>query len=494
MLRATVLATNDPVTGSAPADASVDEDGSVSITGMTIADLDSALAPGGIYAVTLSAGHGVLTLGTIGGLSFDAGDGASDATMTFHGAFDDINAALATARYAPTADYNGHDSVTLHVTDLSGSVVATGSGAATSHDLSIDVTVNAVPDVVGDNIATNEDTPVIANVITGTNGASADTFGDAPTLTGVTQGAHGSVTFAADGRITYTPDGDYSGPDDFTYTVTSAGTTETGTVHVAVAGVNDAPVFTGLGGSRPDYRENGAPVFLDTDVTVSDIELDASGNHYAGATLILRRHGGASADDVFAGAGTLDLTNGTGENVSLDNGASFVGTFTRPGDGTFTITFNANADATAVAAVMRQIVYSNASDNPPASVEIDFTFDDRNGATGGQGFGAGIAAGSVTVDITQVDDAPALTGVAADATYVAKTSGIALSPALSISDPDAAPPSALTGLAGATIAITNGFLAGDELFVALATSGGFFVTSDGATTNISIAEQCWPAR
>ena len=289
--------------------------------------------------------------------------------------------------------------MTLHVTDLFG-VVATGSGAATSHDVSIALTVNAAPDVVDDNIATDEDTPVTANVLTGTNGASADTFGDAPMLTGVTQGAHGAVTFAADGRIIYTPNGDYAGPDDFTYTVTSAGTTETGTVHVAVAGVNDAPVFTGLGGTpRPAYIENGAPVLLDTDAAVSDTELDASGNRYAGATLTLRRHGGASADDLFAGAGTLDLTNG---NVSLDSGATFVGSFTRPGDGTFTITFNANADAAAVAAVMRQIVYSNTSENPPASVEVDFIFDDGNGATGGQGFGAGTAIGSVTVDITQV--------------------------------------------------------------------------------------------
>ena len=77
----------------------MDEDGSVAITGMSIAGLsivdpDAALAPGSIYVVTLSAGHGTLTVGTAE-LGFAAGDGTSDATMTFHGTLADINAALA---------------------------------------------------------------------------------------------------------------------------------------------------------------------------------------------------------------------------------------------------------------------------------------------------------------------------------------------------------------------------------------------------------------
>src|SRR4029079_10293801 len=53
-------------------------------------------------------------------------------------------------------------------------------------------------------------------------------------------------------------------------------------------------------------------------------------------------------------------------------------------------------------------------------------------------------------------------------------------------DPDATPPSPLTGLASATIQIESGFFAGDEPFVNLATSSGFFVTPDSDTTNISV--------
>ncbi|HEX8164633.1 MAG TPA: Ig-like domain-containing protein, partial [Beijerinckiaceae bacterium] len=77
----TVSAVNDPVTSSAPLSATVAEDGSVAIAGLSIADVDAALAPGGQYGVTLSATHGTVTLATLAGLAFDAGDGAADASM-----------------------------------------------------------------------------------------------------------------------------------------------------------------------------------------------------------------------------------------------------------------------------------------------------------------------------------------------------------------------------------------------------------------------------
>ena len=67
-------------------------------------------------------------------------------------------------------------------------------------------------------------------------------------MTGVTDGANGSVTFLADGTVTYTPNTDFNGSDSFTYTVTTAaGDTETATVNVtinAVADVNDDTLTT----------------------------------------------------------------------------------------------------------------------------------------------------------------------------------------------------------------------------------------------------------
>ena len=74
---------------------------------MSIGDVDATLAPAGVYDVTLSATQGTLTLTTLTGLTFGTGDGTDDTTMTFHGTLADINTALATAKYTPTANYNG---------------------------------------------------------------------------------------------------------------------------------------------------------------------------------------------------------------------------------------------------------------------------------------------------------------------------------------------------------------------------------------------------
>jgi hypothetical protein len=143
----TVTAVNDPVTGTAPANASVDEDSAnVAITGMSISDVDATLAPAGVYDVTLSATHGKLTLTTISGLTFGTGDGTDDTTMTFHGTLAAINTALATAKYTPDSNYNGPAQIDLQVTDTFSGIVATGTGLATNDTDSIAVTVTGVND------------------------------------------------------------------------------------------------------------------------------------------------------------------------------------------------------------------------------------------------------------------------------------------------------------------------------------------------------------
>ena len=312
-------------------------------------------------------------------------------------------------------------------------------------------------------------------------------------ITAVGAAAHGTTSIndngtpgdATDDFVVYTlaPGDNYNGADSFTYTVTSNGATETATVNVTVTAVNDAPVFANLG-PGPTFVENGAAVVIDGNVGISDLELGAGS--YGGSTLTLARNGGANASDVFGATGSLDLThaNGGGENVSLDNGATFIGTFVNPGSGTFSITFNAAATAANVASVMQQIVYSNASDNPPGSVQIDWSFSDGN--TGAQGAGgAGVATGSVTVAVTQVDDAPVLSGVAASAAYAPGSAGVLLSSGLGVLDPDATSPSPNIGLASATVRIVD-FLAGDELFVNLVINGGHFETPGGDVTNISV--------
>ena len=63
--------------------------------------------------VTVSVNNGTVTLSGTTGLTFTAGDGTADATMTFSGIVENINAALDGLQYDPTADYSGSNTLTL---------------------------------------------------------------------------------------------------------------------------------------------------------------------------------------------------------------------------------------------------------------------------------------------------------------------------------------------------------------------------------------------
>ena len=187
---------------------------------LTVSDGDS-----GNLTVSLAVGKGTLTMSTLTGLTFTTGDGTTDPSMTFSGTKAQLNTALATLTYVPTADYNGADALSFTTSD----------GTNTPVVKTVALTLTPVADIVADSLTTNQNTAITFNAITGTNGASADNFENAGrAVTSVTQGAHGSVAFAADGTLTYTPVNGYAGGDTFTYTVTSGGVTETATETITV--------------------------------------------------------------------------------------------------------------------------------------------------------------------------------------------------------------------------------------------------------------------
>ena len=267
---------------------------------------------------------------------------------------------------------------------------------------------------------------------------------------------------------------------------------------VGVSPTNDAPTFTGDGNPAVPFTENGSSVILDAGVpaSISDPELSVSPNNYAGARLTIARSTGPNTDDAFTTTSTVDLTNsnGLGENVSLDGGATFIGTFVDNGDGSISFTFNATAAAADINTVMQNILYTNVSEDPPASVQIDFTFSDGNGQPGGQAQGAGASPGTVigsfNVNITQINDRPELADVALNASYTIGAPGTLLSPTLAVIDVDSNQQGGLApdAIVNAVVKIQDFFL-GDQLFVNLPTSGGFFVVDDGGgpvVTNISV--------
>ncbi|MGE5502911.1 MAG: tandem-95 repeat protein [Actinomycetota bacterium] len=141
--------------------------------------------------------------------------------------------------YVPAENWNGTDAFTVTVSD--------GHGGSATRTVNLEVTsVNDAPvvtELTGG--SGNEDQPVTGRIV------ATDVEGDtlAYTLADGGAPAHGSVSFADDGSYTYVPAADWNGTDTFTVTVSDGqGGSETRTVTVEVASVDDAPVVTEVTG------------------------------------------------------------------------------------------------------------------------------------------------------------------------------------------------------------------------------------------------------
>jgi hypothetical protein len=204
-----------PLLNNVPGAQTTAEDVSKLITGVSVSG-------SGTLTTTLTVSFGGSLQVTTGGGSTITGNSTGNVQLV--GTSAQINNALAGLTFIPTQDFNGGSTITIATSD--------GSGTATD---TINVTITPVADIVTDNIVVAFNTVTVFNVITGTNGASADTFSNSGRqLTSVTQPANASITFANNGTITFTPDTGFSGTTSFTYTVTSSGLPETGTVNVTV--------------------------------------------------------------------------------------------------------------------------------------------------------------------------------------------------------------------------------------------------------------------
>ncbi|MBY4677661.1 DUF4347 domain-containing protein [Marinobacterium arenosum] len=260
------------------------------------------------------------------------------------------------------------------------------------------------------------------------------------------------TTFGSDGKVTTDFATSYDGGESVT--VLSDGKILVGgwgNEDIALVRYNsDGSLDTSFGpvsslDATPAFTEDGAAVVLDADVVINDAELAAADN-YDGATLTLARNGGANADDQFSATGNLAALS---EGGDLSLSGTVIGTVSANSSGTLTLGFNGNATQTLVNEAMRSIAYSNSSDAPPASVQIDWTFDDGN--SGAQGTGGALAAsGSTTVSITAANDAPTISGLD-NITVVALGEAVALDSGSNaiVTDADS------TDFDGGTLAITN---------------------------------------
>ncbi len=305
----TVNAINDAPTQTVPVAQTTNEDVAKVITGAAVADVD-----GGTLTTTLTipAGTGLLSVLTAG-TAVISGDGTG--TVTISGTAAEINAAIASITYTPAADYNGSVAMGMSTTD----------GPATA-SATVAITVTPVADITNDAVSTNEDTTASFNVLTGTNGATADTFEGVEAVTGVTQPANGSVAFLADGSISYTPNSNFNGTDTFTYTVTSGGVTETATVTVTVNAVDDAPVNTVPGAQTTN--EDANIVFNAANgnaITVADVDSNVSTTlTVANGTLNLGSISGVTVTG--NGTGTVTISGSASAITAALSGLTFAPT------------------------------------------------------------------------------------------------------------------------------------------------------------------------
>ena len=322
-------------------------------------------------------------------------------------------------------------SVQIDFTINDGNAGGQGSGPALIDTGSITVTitpvntppVNTVPAtatvaedtalaMTGPNLisVTDVDGNLASTQLTVTQGTFTVTLSGAATISA---GGNGTNTLTLSGTETdinaslaslvYQGTLNYNGADTLTTVSTdSAGTplSDTDVTNITVTSVNDQPSFTGLD-NTPTFTEGGAAVVLDNNATIADPELDAA-NNYNGATLTLARNGGANAEDLFDGSGTLNTLT---ESGTLVVGGTTIGTVTTNSGGTLVLTFNGNATTARVNSALQQITYRNTNVSPPANVQVDYTFNDGNAGAQGSG-GALNATGSITVTINSSNIPP----------------------------------------------------------------------------------------
>ncbi len=122
----------------------------------------------------------------------------------------------------------------------------------------------AIPVATDDACSTDEDTPVVVDVLANDTDADLDSL----TITEVTTPTHGSAS--TDGAVAiYAPTLNYNGPDSFGYTISDgSGGTAAATVVLTVTALNDGPLA--IGGSATTAEDES--VVIDLGALVTDVE------------------------------------------------------------------------------------------------------------------------------------------------------------------------------------------------------------------------------
>lgn len=130
---------NDAPINQLPGSMTVKEDGSLSLSGVSVKDVDAGSAP---VSMVLRVEHGVLTL--LGATGAVVVQGAGTSEISLVGSLADLNQLLASnLHYEPAKDFWGQDTLTVTTSDQGNS----GAGGAKSDTDQVAITVTAEPDM-----------------------------------------------------------------------------------------------------------------------------------------------------------------------------------------------------------------------------------------------------------------------------------------------------------------------------------------------------------
>ncbi|WP_081941321.1 Ig-like domain-containing protein [Pseudomonas soli] len=259
-----------------------------------------------------------------------------------------------------------------------------------------------------------------------------------------------------------------SGTRSVTVSVNDDMGSTTRTASVVVQPLNAAPVIANLNGDSQTFTQGAGSVLLDSggNATVTDSD---SADFSGGNLTVAVSANGVAGEDVL---GIRNQGNGVGQIGVSGNTVSYggvaIGTYTGGTEGAnLVLTFNGNATAAAVQAVVRNLTYDNsnaANSIGQATRTLSVTINDGDGATS--------SAASVTVAIHETVPPTATISLSDTALKVGETATVTITFSEVVS-----------GFTNADLTVTNGTLSA----VASSDGGKTWTATFTPTSNITSA-------
>ena len=370
----TVSSVNDGPVNTVPGAQTVNEDTSLSISGVSVNDVD-----GNLSTTQLTVTNGAVTVSLAGGATISSGANGSS-TLTLSGTQAQINAALASISYQGNADFNGSDTLTVLSTDANGATdsdavsitvnsvndgpVNTVPGAQTvNEDTSLSISGVSVNDVDG-NLSTTQ--------LTVTSGTLNVSLAGGATIS---SGANGSSTLTLSGTqaqinaalasLSYQGNLNFNGSDTLTVLSTDGnGVTDSDAVSITVSSVNDGPVNT-VPGAQTVNEDTALSI---SGVSVNDVDGNLSTTQLTvtNGTLNVSLAGGATISSGANGSSTLTLSGTQAQINAALASLSYQGNPNFNGSDTLTVLSTDGNGATDSDAV--SITVSSVNDGPVNTV------------------------------------------------------------------------------------------------------------------------------